>query len=95
LVITPHYLPPVDWQAEVAKLKHTTVEIKMPIVHMNDDALLALVAGAWKTYAMLQGLVAAGIVTPKWASQSLHNVLQYTYRQAVCRCVAAYILTRS
>lgn len=58
--------------------------------YITDDANLALVAGAWKAYCMLQGLVNAGVVNPYWASKSLHNVIQYTYRQAVCRVIAAY-----
>lgn len=67
----------------------------MRIVYINEDALLALVADAWKVYCVLQSLVAAGVVTPEWASKSLHNVIQYTYRQAIARIIGNYLLTRS
>lgn len=88
------FQPPVDWADEVAKLKRGAT-IEMQPSYINDDALLALVAGAWKAYCMLQGLVSAGVVSQDWASKSLRNVIQYTYRQAVCRVIAAYLDTRS
>lgn len=88
-----HLTTPVNWADAVAKLKGQ--EIELHATYINQDALLALIAGAWKSYCVLQGLVNAGVVTPRWASQSLNNVIQYTYRQAVARIVAAYLLTRS
>lgn len=89
-----HLRTPVDWAAQVEAMKRS-FEITLHPTYINQDALLALVAGVWRSYCMLQGLVNAGIVTPEWASKSLENAVQYTYRQAVCRLVAAYLDTRS
>lgn len=93
-IIVP-VIPAVDWSSwatDVNNARSFEINLEMKI---DETALLALLAGCFRTYSLLQGLVSAGIVSKQWADRSLQNVIQYTYRQAICRLVAAYILTRS
>ena len=86
---------PIHRPDEVAKLRRTTIALEVSFTYVNEPLLIAVVTGHWETYKMLQRLASSGLVSQKWADQSFLNVVQYAYRQVVCRLVAAYLLTRS
>ena len=85
---------PANKTLEQFRPRLVEMSFALETVIVNQDAFLAIVADAWKTYELLQRLVKAGLVTEDWASKSLHNVIQYSYRQQICRLLGAYINTK-